>query len=237
MPRSFLRLFVGVLISASVVVAGYAWLQEHPEHNPQAALSLAVPAGWATALKFEKLRNDRAVCHAFLDDGSIEFTALAPAGSGECLRDDRQVIASPQQAGVRLVPGKAQATCAVDAGLAWWLYHGVQPAAQDIYKSRVVRIEHLGTNSCRRISGSENWSEHAKGNAFDVRAFELANGRRIIIARDWQKTSDAAAFLRKVRDSACISFGTVLSPDYNAAHADHLHLDQASRKGGWTACR
>jgi hypothetical protein len=27
-----------------------------------------------------------------------------------------------------------------------------------------------------------------------------------------------------------------LSPDYNAAHRDHLHLDQAAR-GGFTVCR
>jgi hypothetical protein len=27
-------------------------------------------------------------------------------------------------------------------------------------------------------------------------------------------------------------FGTVLSPDYNAAHADHFHFDQAARGFG-----
>ena len=36
-----------------------------------------------------------------------------------------------------------------------------------------------------------------------------------------------------VRDKACRSFGSVLSPDYNAAHADHLHLDMAP----WMMCR
>jgi hypothetical protein len=35
-----------------------------------------------------------------------------------------------------------------------------------------------------------------------------------------------------VRDKACDAFGTVLSPDYNAAHADHFHLDQADRGYG-----
>jgi hypothetical protein len=41
-----------------------------------------------------------------------------------------------------------------------------------------------------------------------------------------------------VRDGACRLFATTLSPDYNAAHADHLHLDQANRgAGGWRACR
>nr|MBA3526869.1 extensin family protein [Sphingomonas sp.] len=47
-----------------------------------------------------------------------------------------------------------------------------------------------------------------------------------------------AAFLREVRDGACRLFPTVLSPDYNAAHRDHLHLDVANRgTAGWTLCR
>ena len=52
--------------------------------------------------------------------------------------------------------------------------------------------------------------------------------------RDWGgegAEGDEAAFLRRVRDGACGIFGTVLSPDYNEAHRDHLHLDQAAR--GW----
>lgn len=35
-------------------------------------------------------------------------------------------------------------------------------------------------------------------------------------------------FLRRIRDDACGLFGTVLSPEYNAAHRDHLHFDGAS---------
>jgi len=42
--------------------------------------------------------------------------------------------------------------------------------------------------------------------------------------------------LQAVRGGACGYFTTVLSPDYNAAHADHFHLDQAKRLGGWGAC-
>ncbi|RZL73462.1 MAG: extensin, partial [Sphingomonas sp.] len=57
-------------------------------------------------------------------------------------------------------------------------------------------------------------------------------------ARDWKGDDPKAAFLRDVRDGACQLFATTLSPDYNAAHADHLHLDQANRGSmGWRACR
>ncbi|TMJ11586.1 MAG: extensin family protein [Alphaproteobacteria bacterium] len=44
--------------------------------------------------------------------------------------------------------------------------------------------------------------------------------------------------LRGVRDDACKLFSTTLSPDYNAAHCDHLHLDEAPRGAlGWRGCR
>ncbi|WP_408735219.1 extensin family protein [Gluconacetobacter diazotrophicus] len=37
-------------------------------------------------------------------------------------------------------------------------------------------------------------------------------------------TGGKAAFLHRVRAGACRLFGIVLSPDYNAWHAGHLHL-------------
>ena len=64
----------------------------------------------------------------------------------------------------------------------------------------------------------------------------LANGRRITVARDWNDGGPDGAFLRDVRDGACGLFSTTLSPDYNASHRDHLHLDEAPGRG-WRACR
>lgn len=228
------------LLIGSAVLMGKAWLHDHPEHDPGAPLTLAEPDGWATPRKVHALRTHRAACRAFLDRSGIEAQPLPPAGSGACLRSDRQVLVAPRRLDARLAPAGAQATCAIDAGLARWLSHGVQPAAQAAFEARVTGIEHLGTANCRRIGGGDQgtWSEHATGNAIDVAGFVLADGRRISVRRDWSgKDAAASAFLRTVRDEACRSFSTVLSPDYNAAHADHLHLDQAQRAGGWGACR
>ena len=58
---------------------------------------------------------------------------------------------------------------------------------------------------------------------------ELAGGRTVTVIRNWSSDRAGAAFLRDVRDGACGLFSTVLSPDYNRAHADHLHVDQAAR--------
>jgi hypothetical protein len=39
-----------------------------------------------------------------------------------------------------------------------------------------------------------------------------------------------AAFLRDVHAGACRIFGTVLGPEANEAHRNHLHLDLAPRR-------
>jgi hypothetical protein len=233
-------LLAGLLVIAGVA-GGRAWLRDHPQLDPWAPLAMADdPAGWAVKSKIAALRSDPQSCRAFLRRSDIAFTVLDPIGEGTCRRDDRQVLGDDPSRGLVLQPAGAQATCAVDAGLARWLRHGVQPAAVTMLGSRVAALEHYGTNNCRRIGGGDRggWSEHATGNAIDIAAFKLADGRRIVVRRDWTRSGKAAAFLRAARDAACGEFTTVLSPDYNTAHADHLHLDQASRGGlGWSACR
>lgn len=125
-------------------------------------------------------------------------------------------------------------TCQTMLGYELWLRHVVQPLAGEILGTSVVRIEHLGTYNCRRIKGGRQggWSEHATGNAVDIAAFVLADGQRISVLDHWDGEDRRARFLHRVRSGACGSFATVLSPDYNAAHADHLHLDQAPRAIG-----
>lgn len=237
------RIVLTFLLIGCLFVGGRAWLHDHPEHDPWTPLALDDPPGWATSRKLSALRGDTAQCRAFLDRSGIPSAALPAMGEGECRREDRKLLSAPLRLDVALRPGGAQATCTIDAGLAWWLRHGVQPAAEAALGSGVVAIQHLGTANCRRIGGGDegNWSEHATGNAIDIAGFVLADGRRISVQKDWSgqgpSGEDGSAFLHMVRDSACTGFSTVLSPDYNAAHADHLHLDQARRSGGWSTCR
>ena len=222
----------GLLIGA-LFVAARAWLAEHPEHNPWAPLDLRDPPGWATERKLAALRDDPAECRAVLERSGVEFAVLEPAGEGACRRADRTVLA-----GYPLSPAPPPTTCALGAALELWLERGVKPAAQEMLGSPLARIEHFGAFSCRRLYGRAEgrWSEHATGNAIDVGAFVLADGRRISVLGDWAGGDERAAFLRRVRDEGCKIFGTVLTPDYNAGHRDHLHLDQQAR--GWgSVCR
>ena len=118
-----------------------------------------------------------------------------------------------------------------------WRTDSLEPAAQEIFGRDIARIEHLGAYSCRRLYGRDSgaWSEHATGNAIDIAGFVLEDGTRISVLGDWEGDDDEARFLRRVRDGACDAFATTLSPDYNAAHADHFHLDMTPRWSG--VCR
>ncbi|MFA9200489.1 MAG: extensin family protein [Cypionkella sp.] len=218
-----------ILLAGALVLAGKGWLDAHPQHDPWAPLDLRDPPGWATERKLRALRGDAATCRDVLARSEVAFTALPPAGEGDCARADRTVLAD-----VPLAPARPATTCPVAVGLELWLRQTVQPAARALLGSPLARIEHFGAYSCRRMYGRSegSWSEHATGNAIDVAAFVLADGTQVSVLEDWRGEGARAIFLRRVRDGGCDAFGTVLSPDYNAAHRDHLHLDQQARGFG-----
>ncbi|KQT31428.1 extensin [Sphingomonas sp. Leaf412] len=119
--------------------------------------------------------------------------------------------------------------CGQARAYAAWARNGVAPAAYQILGSELSRVVSMGSYACRNTvgtSGPVRRSGHAVANAIDIGAFELKDGRRISIVNDWNSPDeDVRRFLRTVHTSACRRFGTVLSPDYNAAHRDHLHLE------------
>lgn len=125
-------------------------------------------------------------------------------------------------------------TCPTAELMAGWSRFGVDRAARQILGSPLARIETMGSYSCRNVSGTGRLSAHASAEAVDVAAFVLADGRRISVLDDWHGGGRAEReFLRVIHTSACKRFGTVLGPDYNAAHRDHLHLE----KGDGSFCR
>ena len=119
--------------------------------------------------------------------------------------------------------------CALARTLTVWTREAVQPSARQVFGSPVVRLESFGSYSCRNIKGRPQMagtrSEHATANAVDISGFILADGRRITVESGWDGPEDERRFLRSIRESACKRFQTVLSPDFNAAHQDHLHFD------------
>ncbi len=226
-------------VLCGLALISYAYLRNRPQDLPWTDLDLAQPIGMFTGRKLAALTSDTDGCHALLDRAGVSYSAIEPRGSGQCRHSDA-VRLRQMEGAVRLSPASVAPSCPVAAALKLWEWQVVQPAAQQILGQPVETIQHLGSYSCRRIYGRAegSLSEHATANAIDISGFVLEDGKGISVARDWQGEDKEAVFLRAVRDGACRLFSTTLSPDYNAAHHDHLHLDQAERgKLGGRLCR
>ena len=123
--------------------------------------------------------------------------------------------------------------CPLANSFAGWARYGVDRAAQQILGSPLQRIETMGSFACRNISGTRRRSQHAYGNAIDVSGFRLEDGRLIDVKTFWKTAGKEGVFLRQVHQGACDIFSVTLGPNYNAAHADHFHMDM----GGGRICR
>jgi len=227
-----------LLAFAGFLAWGYA--RNHPEDLPWTELDLARPVGAFTGRKLAALGEDPGQCRILLRRAGIRFVALPARAAGRCGYDDAVRFSPGGALALAWRPAGLGTSCPVAAGLALWEWHVVQPAALRHFGIKVAAVEHYGSYSCRRLYGRAEgaWSEHSSANAVDIAAFRLADGRRIAVAADWKAEGPRSRFLHDVRDGACRLFATTLSPDYNAAHRDHLHLDQAERGAlGWRGCR
>jgi hypothetical protein len=125
----------------------------------------------------------------------------------------------------------ATLACPIVSVLDHWLAESVQPAAMRWFGARVVEIKQISAYSCRGMNGNANAhiSEHAFGNALDIAAFTLADGRRISVETGWKGMPEEQGFLRDVQASACREFTTVLAPGSNVYHYNHIHVDLMRR--------
>lgn len=123
---------------------------------------------------------------------------------------------------------RATLGCPVIPRIERWLEEVVQPAAALYYGARVVEMK-SGSYSCRPVNNQRGGklSEHSFGNAVDVSAFRLSNGREIRVASGWKGDQASQEFLREVFVGACEHFTTVLGPGADPFHYDHFHLDLA----------
>lgn len=195
-------------------------------------LRLNDPVGLATGLKFARVAEDPAACRAVLREGGVSFTDQPERTQGFCTTRNTMRLGD---GATRLSPAGPTMTCANTLAYAFWERHVVQPAARELLNTRVARVEHYGTYACRNIYGRAEGrpSEHASANALDVSGFRLSRGGQVTVVGDFRDEGPKGQFLRRVRDGACDWFRATLSPDYNAAHRDHLHLDF----GRYRVCR
>lgn len=160
--------------------------------------------------------------------GLVEAKMAAPIKDGECGERSPLAVTGVLVNG-RMVPLSSEAlvTCEMATGLPTWL------SAVDNYlaareETRMAEVG-IGTSyACRNRNNADTgfMSEHGLANGLDVTGFTLEDGRSVGVEADWPK-ADAmqGRLLRYAHDAACSGFATVLGPEANAEHHDHLHLD------------
>jgi hypothetical protein len=90
-------------------------------------------------------------------------------------------------------------TCPLARQYARWVREVVQPAASQLLRTTVTRIETFGTFACRPVNNQPGAriSEHGYANAVDVSAFVLGDGRRVTVEHGWNGTDEPVRrFLR-----------------------------------------
>ena len=95
----------------------------------------------------------------------------------------------------------ATLACPLVSALEQWIANSVQPAAMRWFGSPVVEIKQISAYSCRGINGDPraHISEHAFGNALDIAAFTLADGRKITVKNGWRGFQRSKVFCAMCR--------------------------------------
>lgn len=218
-----LMLFL-IMLGLAFVFADWA---VPPQHLPWTPLHVDDPIGAATRPKLTRQAFDPIACRKVLTEGGVYFQNVEDQKSGDGCEVKNGLVVT---GGVStLAPAGAAMSCESALAYAVWNRQIVDQAAIELLGSPVVHVEHLGTYSCRAIAGDgpHPLSQHAFANAIDIAGFRLADGRHISVEKDWKDPGPNGQFLHKVRDGACQVFGMVLSPDYNAAHFNHIHVDMS----------
>ena len=162
-------------------------------------------------------------CLARLDERHVDYRPLDKVDAAQSwCQVDTAVRVKRTTAGL---DKPATMSCALAARLDQFEREVVQPLAKEELGRRVVRINHLGSFSCRTRNGGNRLSQHALGRAIDIAGFRLADGSTVGVAQDWARSGANRQFLRHLARRACQYFSVVLTPDSDADHHDHIHLD------------
>jgi hypothetical protein len=168
-------------------------------------------------------------CLKALDDREVRYVRVADGRQGQCEIKDAVMLRSVKGIAVPDVT----VSCVMGLQFAKLLSLDVQVVAQRYLNAQVSGVGTMGSFVCRKVNGidEDRMSDHAFGNAVDLSAVRLRTGQRLAVFDGWEGAQSERLFWRALRDAACKRFNVVLSPDYNAAHFNHLHFDMGKKRG------
>lgn len=185
------------------------------EHTAEPAEPTAPPRIYQTA------------CPAVLL-GKVEAKALPPIEEKQCGTQSPLSVTGVLANG-RMVPvaGGVETDCGIASALPAWI-ESIDSYLLARDNTRIAEVV-VGTSyMCRNVNNGSggNLSFHAFADALDVVGFKLEDGRFVTVEGGWSDSlSPEGRLLRFAHDSACAHFTTVLGPEANALHRDHLHVD------------
>ncbi|MFK7752644.1 MAG: extensin family protein [Sedimentitalea sp.] len=173
------------------------------------------------AMAKRRLRRKGAVCGDIDIQG--EEVGYVPGRISACGIKDAVKIRAVS--GISLSQ-EALVNCRTANALKKWIEKGVEPAFRG---NPVVKLKVAAHYACRTRNNrpGAKISEHGKGNAIDISAFTLRDGKVLTVLNNWGNKA-----IRKVHRAACGPFGTVLGPNADRYHKDHFHFDVARHRGG-----
>jgi hypothetical protein len=220
--RALLRLWFAVFLAGAAAIIAFAYLDHFMPFD------LNRPPDFLTKHHLNLLKREPERCLAALDRAKIDYRPVSAynnergCGYEDAVRLQDSAVSYGSNPLLR---------CPAMLGLLLWQQHVLMPEAGAHFGKKLTAVRHLGTYSCRKIGGvrGRSLSQHASANAIDIAGFTLEGGESISLLRDWKESGEKGRFLRAVRDGACRIFGVTLSPDFNAAHANHFHFDMGTR--------
>ena len=173
---------------------------------------------------------------ALTDEIAIAPSVPSIHGPGACGGDDLvrlEAVVLPDKSRVALTPTGIM-RCTMATAVVNWIRNDVAPEAAKL-GSEIKALDNFDSYECRGRNGdpSAHLSEHGKANAIDVHGFKLADGRMIELTDRTQPRE----FREAVLHSACTRFPTVLGPDSDWHHEDHIHLDLIERRSNYRICQ
>lgn len=188
-------------------------------------------------VKISKAIDGPGICGA---NAPYKVAALATPVAPEVAQNSNLILTSGNLMLTSITP-TATLACPMVSAVDEWLGNDVQTAAMTWFNQPVIELITFGSFSCRPMNhrSGARLSEHSFANAIDAKAFKLADGRTISVAKGWRGGADEQGFLREVTHGACKRFTTVLAPGSDALHYDHIHVDLArhNTRGDKHVCR
>ena len=165
-------------------------------------------------------------CPALLS-GLIEGKMLPPLREGACGLQSPLLVQAVNVNGRKVgFTSPVTTNCQMAATLANWVAQ-ISDYTQAIYNEPVTALTTGTSYMCRTRNNQPgaDQSEHGFANAVDVVGFVIGEDRRIGLPDNWSDDTSEGRTMRFAHGAACGQFTTVLGPEANPLHRDHLHVD------------